>query len=84
MGQLLCIADYRTISLNVRLLFLPEPLVRYVLLHELAHTQKMNHSSFFWAIVQTLEPDYQRLDAELRSAWRAIPACLGPVANSGL
>jgi len=74
----------RTISLNVRLLFLPEPLVRYILLHELAHTQKMNHSKLFWALVQSLEPDYQRLDAELRTAWRFIPAWLGPVTDSGL
>lgn len=72
----------RTISLNLRLLFLPERLVRYVLLHELAHTQKMNHSALFWAIVRTLEPEYQHLDAELRTAWRFIPAWLGPVANS--
>jgi hypothetical protein len=63
-----------TISLNLRLLFLPEPLVRYVLLHELAHTQKMNHSILFWAIVRTLEPEYQQRDAELRTAWRFVPA----------
>jgi predicted metal-dependent hydrolase len=72
----------RTISLNLRLLFLTEPLVRYVLLHELAHTEQMNHSSLFWAIVRSLEPDYQRLDAELRAAWRLIPAWIGPIADS--
>jgi predicted metal-dependent hydrolase len=72
----------RTISVNLRLLFLPEPVVRYVLLHELAHTQQMNHSARFWATVRTLEADYQRLDAELRTAWRFIPAWIGPVATS--
>jgi predicted metal-dependent hydrolase len=69
----------RTISLNLRLLFLPESLVRYVLLHELAHTKQMNHSARFWALVRGLEPDYERLDAELRTAWRLIPAWLGRV-----
>ncbi len=64
------------LSLNVRLLFLPEPLVRYVMLHELAHTREMNHSKRFWAIVAGLEPDYQRLDEELRTAWRLVPAWL--------
>jgi predicted metal-dependent hydrolase len=69
----------RIISLNLRLLFLPERLVRYVLLHELAHTQQMNHSARFWAVVRDLEPDYEALDAELRAAWRFIPAWLGRV-----
>jgi predicted metal-dependent hydrolase len=71
----------RTISLNLRLLFLPEPLVRYVLLHELAHTQQMNHSARFWATVRTLERDYEPLDGQLRTAWRFIPAWLGQIAR---
>lgn len=72
----------RTISLNVRLLFLPETLVRYVLLHELAHTLQMNHSKLFWATLRGLEPDYQMRDTELRTAWRFIPAWLGRVKHS--
>jgi predicted metal-dependent hydrolase len=74
----------RIISLNLRLLFLPERLVRYVLLHELAHTQLMNHSARFWAVVRDLEPDYEALDAELRTAWRFVPAWLGQIASGDL
>jgi predicted metal-dependent hydrolase len=74
----------RIISLNLRLLFLPEPMVRYVLLHELAHTQQLNHSTRFWAIVRHLEPNFERLDAELRTAWRFIPAWLGRIARQDL
>jgi predicted metal-dependent hydrolase len=37
------------ISLNVKLLLLPEDLQDYVILHELVHTQVKNHSSKFWA-----------------------------------
>ena len=40
-----------TISLNYKLLFLPRPLVRYVLLHELCHTRQSNHAVAFWALV---------------------------------
>jgi hypothetical protein len=36
------------ISLNVKLLLLPEELRDYVILHELVHTQIKNHSSKFW------------------------------------
>jgi predicted metal-dependent hydrolase len=68
----------KTISLNVRLLFLPEPLVRYVLLHELAHTREMNHGSRYWAILHALEPEYRSLDQQLRSAWQLIPDWIRP------
>jgi predicted metal-dependent hydrolase len=68
----------KTISLNLRLLCLPEEIVRYVLLHELAHCRYMNHSRKFWAELRSFESNYERLDAELRNAWRLIPAWLGP------
>jgi predicted metal-dependent hydrolase len=68
----------KTMSLNLRLLCLPEELVRYVLLHELAHIRFMNHSRKFWAELTSFEPDCERLDSELRTAWRHIPAWLGP------
>jgi len=62
-----------TISLNIKLLFLPEALVRSVLLHELCHTREMNHSSAFWARLATLDPECRRSRAALRAAWRYVP-----------
>jgi predicted metal-dependent hydrolase len=67
----------RTISVNMRLLFLSERLVRYVLVHELAHTIEMSHSRRFWSLVRALDLNYQRHDAELRSAWRLVPMWIG-------
>lgn len=67
-----------TISLNLKLMFLPERLFRYVILHELAHTRVMSHSREFWAFVHHLEPSYAELDAELRTAWRLVPSWLIP------
>ena len=64
----------RTISLNYSLLFLERALVRYLLIHELCHTRHMNHGTRFWALVQSLEPQAQTLDAELGDAWRDVPA----------
>lgn len=66
-----------TISLNYCLLFLDEAHARYVLIHELCHAKHMNHSRRFWAHVRQFEPDYRRLDKDLNSAWKQIPAWLG-------
>ena len=55
-----------TLSLNYKLLFLPPPLVRYVLVHELCHTRHPNHGAGFWALVAQYEPGYRRLRGELR------------------
>ena len=62
-----------TISLNACLMFQPPDVVRYLLLHELAHTRHMNHSRRFWALVEHLEPHWRELDARLSQGWREVP-----------
>jgi hypothetical protein len=62
-----------TVSLNCSLVFLRPEVVRYLFMHELAHTKHMNHSAGFWRLVETLEPDYRRLDRELLAGWRTVP-----------
>lgn len=62
-----------TISLNACALFLEPAIVRYLLVHELCHTRHMNHSKRFWHLVESFEPDYQRLDRELTKGWQHVP-----------
>jgi predicted metal-dependent hydrolase len=62
-----------TISLNCSLVFLRPEIVRYLFVHELAHTKHMNHSAHFWGLVERLEPDYRQLDRELLAGWRTVP-----------
>ena len=43
-----------TMSFSWRLAFAPTDVMRYVVMHELAHTKHMNHSTEFWAAVRQL------------------------------
>ncbi|MGF1495234.1 MAG: M48 family metallopeptidase [Elainellaceae cyanobacterium] len=61
------------ISLNDKLLFLPPELVRYIFIHELCHTQHMDHSPEFWALVASKDPNYQQSDQAMRDAWKFVP-----------
>ena len=54
-------------------MFLRADVVRYLFIHELAHTKHMNHSASFWRLVEKLEPNYRHLDRELLSGWCTIP-----------
>ena len=54
------------LNFNNRLLFVPEELVDYVVVHELAHRKEMNHSRAFWNVVEEYLPDYKERRAKLR------------------
>ncbi|NTW29613.1 MAG: M48 family metallopeptidase, partial [Coriobacteriia bacterium] len=64
----------RTISLNRSLVFLPEHLVRSLMLHELAHTRVLDHSARFWAKLARLDPSASEHRAQMRTAARFVPA----------
>ncbi len=55
-----------TISLNIGLLKAPEPLRDYVIIHELAHINHMDHSDAFWREVGAHDPNYKRHRAQLK------------------
>jgi len=55
-----------TISLNWRLVQVPETVRDYIILHELTHLRHLNHSARFWAAVEKVCPDYRAAEAWLK------------------
>lgn len=67
-----------TISLNVCLMFQRPAVVRYLMIHELCHRRHLNHSDRYWRLVESFEPQWRTLDAELLMGWRNVPAWVFP------
>lgn len=61
------------ISLNRNLLFLEPAVVRYLMIHELCHLERPDHSAAFWQGVAAREPDYRELDRRLRQGLDEVP-----------
>jgi predicted metal-dependent hydrolase len=49
-----------TLSYPWRLVMAPLPVIDYVIIHELVHTQIKNHAKGFWDKVKTILPDYRQ------------------------
>jgi predicted metal-dependent hydrolase len=48
------------LNFNWKLLMVPEPVIDYVIIHELAHLKIMNHSKEFWHLVEQHCPDWRK------------------------
>ena len=49
----------KTLKFDWKLLMLPAEVVDYVIVHELSHIRKMNHSRAFWREVEAMMPEYK-------------------------
>lgn len=56
----------KNLNFSIRLLFAPEWVIDYVVVHELAHLVEMNHSDRFWNIVSRIMPNYQDAEKHLK------------------
>ncbi|WP_293188484.1 SprT family zinc-dependent metalloprotease [Ottowia sp.] len=56
-----------SIRLNWRLIHFRQPVIDYVVVHELAHLREMNHGPRFWQHVQDVLPDYAERRAALKN-----------------
>jgi predicted metal-dependent hydrolase len=61
----------KNLNFNYKLLFLPEHLRDYVIVHELCHLTHLHHGKDFWDLVEEQLPNYKELFTELRALDRA-------------
>ena len=54
------------LNFSTRLLFAPEWVQDYVIIHELAHLIELNHSERFWSLVKKVMPDYKKAEKWLK------------------
>jgi predicted metal-dependent hydrolase len=61
-----------TLSLNWRVILLPQKLGSYVIFHELAHLAQMNHSPKFWQKLEEFVPNAKAVDRKLTKDGKVI------------
>lgn len=54
------------LNFNYRIVLLPPHLADYIIVHELAHLQELNHSPQFWNLVSRTIPNHRACRRELR------------------
>ena len=56
----------RNLNFNYKILFLPEHVGDYIIVHELCHLKELNHSKRFWDLVGKAVPNYKDIRKQLR------------------
>jgi predicted metal-dependent hydrolase len=57
----------RNLNFNWHVIHLRQPVIEYLIIHEICHLVHLNHSDAFWDLVQSYCPDYENLERELRN-----------------
>jgi predicted metal-dependent hydrolase len=55
----------KNLNFSYRIVFLPQELADYLIVHELCHLGEMNHSPRFWKLVEKTIPNYKILRRNL-------------------
>lgn len=61
-----CCTPKNGIILNVRVLLAPNLVIRYLVVHEVAHLEHRHHQDSFWAEVERLMPEFREAERVLK------------------
>jgi predicted metal-dependent hydrolase len=64
------------ISLNLKLVCLPEETIKYIVHHEVTHLKHRKHNKAFWQIISQEYPNYKQIEMELLQQWFIIEKLL--------
>jgi len=59
-------SSHGNLSFNYKLVFLPDKLINYVIVHELCHLRELNHSPRFWKLVAQKITNYPAIRKDLQ------------------
>ncbi|MEM3019675.1 MAG: M48 family metallopeptidase [Candidatus Bathyarchaeia archaeon] len=62
----------KNLTINTMAKHLPEPLIEYVVYHEVVHSLQRNHNENFWSLVSKKFPDYETKEKDLLTYWFII------------
>ena len=62
-------SNKRNISLNLKLVCLPEEIIKYVIYHEITHLRHKKHNQAFWQTINQEFPNYKQQERKLLKYW---------------
>lgn len=54
------------LNFSYRIIYFPENLCDYIIVHELCHIGEFNHSKKFWALIEKTVPEHKKIRKEVR------------------
>ncbi len=57
----------KNININYKIIYLPEKIAEYIIIHELCHLKEFNHSQNFWNHVSQFIPNYLEFRKKLKN-----------------
>ena len=62
-------SDKKNISLNLKLVCLPEEIIKYIIFHEMMHLKYKRHNRIFWQTISQEFPNYKEQEQKLFEYW---------------
>ena len=62
----------KNMTFNTSLKYLPDPLIRYVVFHEIVHLKEKKHNENFWRLLSKKFKNYEKYERDLLIYWFAI------------